>query len=302
MRTEIFKKILVPLDGSGEGKSVLPYVRDLAQRFDATIYIIGVGIGSKRRRVNYLLKEYINEISEELRGEKISAQPVMNYGVPADEIITCAEKNNIDLIAMATHGRGGISRWWVGSVAERVICESTIPVLLVRSKYIDETEAIRKATIKTIIAPLDGSDVGESALINARAIASKTGASIYLLHIITPPAGIEVNLFGSDLKGIIKAMNNTAENYLSGIAEDLKNKGIPTKSKVMEGDPANTIVEEAKKHQDCIIAMSTHGRSGIARWILGSVADKVLHEATIPIWLVRSPKMIIERHKNRTKI
>jgi nucleotide-binding universal stress UspA family protein len=298
MATEIFGRILVPLDGSGEGKSVLPYIRDLSQKFNSSIYILGVGIGSKRRRVNYLLKEYINEITNELCAENIDAKPIMSYGTPAEEITLQAEKNNINLITMATHGRGGITRWWIGSVAERVVSNSTIPVFLVRSKRIDETEALKKATIKNIIAPLDGSDIGESALANAEAIALKTGASIHLLHIITPPGGLEVNLFGSDLKGIVKAMNDSAENYLNRIAEDLKKKGIPTRCKVMAGDPANLIVEEVTKQQDGLIAMSTHGRSGIARWILGSVADKVLHEATIPIWLVRSPKMIIDRHEN----
>ncbi|MFC1846249.1 universal stress protein [Chloroflexota bacterium] len=295
----MYKRILVPLDGSGEGKSVLPYIRDLAQRFNSSVYVIGVGIGSKQRRVNYLLKEYIDEISNELCAENIDTKPVMIYGVPADEIIACAEKNDIDLITMATHGRGGITRWWIGSVAERVICESTTPVLLVRSKRIEETEAIKKAPIKNIIAPLDGSDIGESALSNAETIALKTGASIHLLHIITPLGGLELNLFGPDLKGIVKAINDSADNYLNGLVEDLNNKGISTKCIVMEGDPADIIVEEAKKHQDSLIAMSTHGRSGIARWILGSVADKVLHEATVPIWLVRSPKMIIDKHGNR---
>lgn len=299
MMTEIFKKVLVPLDGSDESNSVLPYVIDLAKRFNSAIFVIGVGIGSKQRRVNHLLKEYINEICGRLRNENIDAKSVMTYGVPADEINAYAEKNNIDLITMATHGRGGITRWWIGSVAEKVICESIRPVLLVRSHQIDQTKAFNKVTIKNIIAPLDGSDLGESALPNAEAIALATGASMLLLHIYTPPAGLEVNLFGPDLKGILKSMSDSAEKYLHGIANDLINRGISTRCRVTSGDPADIIVEEAKKHPDCIIAMSTHGRSGIARWILGSVADKVLHEATIPIWLVRSPKMIINRQANR---
>ena len=105
MGIDMFKKILVPLDGSDESNSVLPYVIDLAKRFDSAIYVMGVGIGSRQRRVNHLLKEYISEICSKLCAEKINAKSVMTYGVPADEINAYAEKNNIDLITMATHGR-----------------------------------------------------------------------------------------------------------------------------------------------------------------------------------------------------
>ena len=99
------------------------------------------------------------------------------------------------------------------------------------------------------------------------------------------------------IRPIIGAEVVTPEEYLGSVAERLTKKGIKTTYKVIAGDPAHMIVEHINDEKVSLVAMSTHGRTGIARWILGSVADKVLHEAEVPMFLVRSPKMITARHK-----
>ena len=293
----MFKKILVPLDGSGECKSVLPYIRDLAPRFGAETHILGIGVGSKKRKVNRLLENYINDVARDLCTDNVKASPVIQYGRPAEEILTYVVKNNIDLIVMATHGRGGITRWWMGSVAEKIICTALIPVLIVRSKYLGDTEANKKITIHNILIPLDGSDIGEAALRHAEALAVKTGASLNLVHVIPSPGGFDANKFNSEYNKLINSMHDSGENYFSRITEDLNKKRLSFTNKVITGDPANVIIDNINEEEGNLIAMSTHGRSGIARWVLGSVTDKVLHEATIPMWLVRSQKIIDTQHK-----
>jgi nucleotide-binding universal stress UspA family protein len=289
------EKILIPLDGSKEAESVLPYVRNLAPQFNSRVYILGVGIGRKTRRVNRLLEDYVNRIVNELHVHNIKAEPVILYGTAAEKILDFTTEKEIDLIIMATHGRSGITRWWMGSVAEKVISEATAPVLLVRSKRrrtagtADKLEPIHK-----ILAPLDGSDIGEVALPYAEAISTTSRATVNLIQIISPPGTVEANLLGGpDWRKFINAMRDAGESYLKSIAERLSGKDIKVTYEVLTGDPADKIVEYATAKGANLIAMSTHGRTGLSRWVLGSVADKVLHGARIPILLVRSPKMVI---------
>jgi nucleotide-binding universal stress UspA family protein len=289
------EKILIPLDGSNEAESVLSYVRNLAPQFNSHVYILGVGIGRKTRRVNRLLEDYINRIVNELHVHNIKSEPVILYGTAAEKILDFTTEKEIDLIIMATHGRSGITRWWMGSVAEKVISEATAPVLLIRSKRrktkgtVDKLESIHK-----ILAPLDGSDIGEVALPYAEAVAANSRATINLIQIISPPGTVEANLLGGpDWRKFVNAMRDAGESYLKSIAERLNGKDIKVICEVLTGDPADKIVEYATAQGVNLIAMSTHGRTGLSRWVLGSVADKVLHEARIPILLVRSPKMVI---------
>jgi nucleotide-binding universal stress UspA family protein len=288
------REILIPLDGSTEAESVLPYVRDLAPKFGSRVHILGVGIGRKTRRVNRLIEDYINRTANKLHSDNIKAEPVIRYGVAADKILDFTAEEEIDLIIMATHGRSGITRWWMGSVAEKVISEATAPVLLVRSKGPGTTRATDKPNFPhRILAPLDGSDIGEAALPYAETIATNSRASVSLLQIISPPGTIEANLLGGpDWRKFIKAMHDAGENYLKGVAQRLSSMGIKVTYEVATGDPADKIVEYAADKQISLIAMSTHGRTGVARWVLGSVADKILHGARIPVLLVRSPKMV----------
>ncbi|MCJ7514428.1 MAG: universal stress protein [Dehalococcoidia bacterium] len=289
------EEILIPLDGSKEAEGVLPYVRDLAPKFNSRVYILGVGIGRKTRRVNRLLEDYISRIVNELHAHNIKAEPVLLYGTAAEKILDFTAEKEIDLIIMATHGRSGMTRWWMGSVAEKVISEATAPVLLVRSKRrrtagtADKLESIHK-----ILAPLDGSDIGEVALPYVEAIATNSRATVNLVQVISPPGTVEANLLGGpDWRKFINAMRDAGESYLKSISERLGGKDITVTYEVLTGDPADKIVEYAAAKGVSLIAMSTHGRTGLARWVLGSVADKVLHGARIPILLVRSPKMVI---------
>jgi nucleotide-binding universal stress UspA family protein len=299
MAKRMLQQILVPLDGSREAESVLPYLRDLAPRFDSRVYLLGVGIGSKTRRLNRLLEDYISRTVLSLHGDNIKAEPVVLYGIAADKILDFIVQKEADLIIMATHGRSGITRWWMGSVAEKVISETPAPVLLVRSRRRKKTKTASKLHfLNRILAPLDGSDIGQAALPYIETLATEARALVSLLQIVSPPGTVEASLLGGpDWRKFVKAMQNAGEDYLKGVAEKFNKKGIKAEYEVVSGDPADKIVEYAEDNKISLIAMSTHGRTGLARWVLGSVADKVLHGATMPILLVRPPKMIVPRPK-----
>jgi nucleotide-binding universal stress UspA family protein len=159
----MFKKILVPLDGSIEAETVLPYVRDLASRFGSEVEILSVGLGSKRRRVNQLLDDYVHHAVEHLHGHNIICRAVLLYsdsteeegtyaeitagtqvvkakgnvlyGGPAENILEYTRKHHMNLVVMATHGHSGLKRWWLGSVFEKVVSQSAVPILGIHSKH-----------------------------------------------------------------------------------------------------------------------------------------------------------------------
>jgi nucleotide-binding universal stress UspA family protein len=133
---------------------------------------------------------------------------------------------------------------------------------------------------------------------DAEAIALKTGASMVLLHVIPEPHVIEARILGPEFTGFVKAMHDSGEKYLKKIETRLTDKGIDVTVRIIAGDPAVKIVDQARHEKADLIAMSTHGRSGIARWVLGSVADKILHESKIPLWLVRPRRIINEMMNN----
>jgi len=292
----MLKKILLPLDGSVEAESPLPYIKDFTHRFNSKLHILGVAIGSKRRKVNQLLTDYIQETAANLNREGLPTKAHIRYGHAGEQILSFAKENAVDSIVMATHGRSGISRWWIGSLAENIIAESTIPVLLTRSKQLKETEVNKSKTFQHMLVPLDGSNISESALHFTESIALKLGASISLLHIVHSFNSLGFDIPGYDLKIMNRKMNDAGKRYLKNISERLHKKGIESTSKVMAGNAASAIIEYTKEKKVDLIIMSTHGRSGIARWILGSVAEKVLRESTLPLWLVRSPEMLVEKN------
>ena len=322
----MFKKILVPLDGSTEAETVLPYVRDIASRFDSEVDILGVGLGSRRRRVNQLLDNYVHHAVEHLqnneitckavllysdpqhelldyteisaRGRDIKAKGQLLYGGPSENILDYSAEHHVNLIIMATHGHSGLRRWWLGSVFEKVVSRATVPVLGIHSKQAREMDRDRKVTFKRILAPLDGSETGGAAMHDAEAIALKTGASMVLVHVLPAPHAVEARWLGPEFTDFVKAMHDAGQKYLDKVDDRLSAKGLDVKVRIVSGDPAARIIEVAREEKADLIAMSTHGRSGIARWVLGSVADKILHESRIPMWLVRPRQIIKEMLKD----
>jgi len=148
---------------------------------------------------------------------------------------------------------------------------------------------------RRIMVPLDGSELAECVLPHIEAIAQLSKASIELVHVIEPlelPTRGGIALSIDDLKQIELHTKNDAESYLRGIVERLKLAGIKAHSKLLTGKAADSLVDYVHKSNFDLLIMATHGRSGISRWIWGSVAEKILHSSSIPVLLVRSLECI----------
>lgn len=293
----MFNKILVTLDGSAAAEGVFPYLRDLAPKFNSEVHVFGVCIEPERGLAR-LFEAYLEKIASDFQGQKIKAKAVLFHGgSPADRILEYAEKNKIDLITMTTYGRGGISRWLLGSTTEKVIQGAVTPVLLVQGRRPGEPEVLEKAVFSRILVPLDGSEVGEAALPCVEALAAQIKSSVMLLH-VNPPlykALGEVEYPAPFPQEMIESLRAAGRAYLGGVSQRLEKKGFEVNFELVSGDPAEKILEYAKEKRFNLIAMSSHGRGGIARWVLGSVANKVIRGGEVPVWIVKAPGVISAR-------
>jgi len=295
----MYEKLLVPLDGSELAEVALRYAEELAARLGSQIDLLYVSESGKDpyRRMHRL---YLQKMADRVRrGARryapesatgdIRINPVILPGRPADEIVEYADRQDIGLIVMATHGRSGISRWSMGSVAEKVVRAATCPLALIRAKG-HQPDVRAKGLLKKILVPLDGSKEGEAVLPYVEEMASKFGAAVSLLQVIdvgysTIAAEGYSYLLYSERQ--MESFVRYAQSYLSEVAGRLNQKGVTASVVVRPGKAADEIVRFADEVHTDLVAMATHGRSGVGRWVFGSVAERVLHEGNTPLLLVR---------------
>jgi nucleotide-binding universal stress UspA family protein len=294
----MYSTILLPLDGSQLAEQALPHAEWLAQRLAARVVLTRVlPIVTPTGEVDDLAvatsgRAYIDQIAARLSEHGLDCASVLPTGLPAAEILDQARASSADLIAMATHGRSGPSRWLYGSVADAVLRDSPIPVLLVPPHVVPPApidQALR------FVVPLDGSALGETALTPATELARRLGAELVLVQIVLwPPL-----LYGdsSELMYIDpEQMLGAARDYLAEIATRLQptlEKTIRVRAELGRPTPA-AIAGIADEEHASLIAMSTHGRSGLARLVLGSVASGTLQRANVPLLLTRPKTLAAE--------
>ena len=299
----MYTKILVPLDGSAVAEQVLPYVRTLASGLKIPVELMGVVdmaqfdshiAAEKGRYLDTLIedsvrcsREYLTGVAQTFSGAKVSF--AVENGGAAEVIIAKAGADKETLIAMATHGRSGINRWLLGSVAEKVLRGSANPLLLVRAKA--ETKAAGAATLKSIVVPLDGSELAEGVLPAVLEIAKKLNMEIVLFRAFSVPYSVfggvgEHIAIVDELLGGIKA---EARDYLEKQTEELKKQGANKVSYVLEqGYSADQIISLGRKTPENLIAMCTHGWSGVKGWVLGSITETVVRHSGDPVLIIRA--------------
>ena len=290
----MYKRILTPLDGSTPCELILPYVEELGERFGSEIILLHV-YSPKSSSISHEYEAYIQQVAKTVKeqlGEKAKVEPILLSGKANREIIDYSKKENINLIAMVTHGKFGIKRWILGSTADKVIREASKPVLLIRAETPLATR--EKGIMNNILTPLDGSKLSEFILPHVEVLATETSSKVNpevtLLQVIPPayyiPSGRAVTQV-SYSKTEIEQLKAKARSYLEKIGSRLKSKQIAVKYEVAVGDAAEKITEIACKINANLIVMSTHGYSGFSRLFLGSTADRVLHHGNTPLLLVK---------------
>jgi len=320
----MYRTLVIPLDGSELAEGVLPHVRELIRDLGSQVYLLSVapltkGLAStvvdvpsspanmqeekryeERRYVERELTQYLRAKARQLEPVAAGVQVSVRFGRPADEILAFAGEVGADLIAMSTHGRSGIRRWVFGNVTDRVLHGAACPVLLVRAGQAQPQTAYRR-----ILVPLDGSELAEQILPYVKALIcpapdppprrGKRGSPhVFLISVLATGLGDRtVALLTSYPPGFQLATTafHSAEiqlrNYLRSVATALRKQGAIVHIAVLQGSPADEILTYAAEVEADLISMTTHGFSGMSRWVYGNVAGKVLQGAQSPVLLVR---------------
>jgi nucleotide-binding universal stress UspA family protein len=286
----MYKTIVVPLDGSSLGERALPYATSLVRESGAQLILVQAlqhaeaGKGGDREAA----EAYLGDIAWILTGEGIAATTEVAGGDAAEVIIRTARQRWADLIAMSTHGRSGLGRWLYGSVADALLRRAETPVLLVPAAadqpWPKRPHAGGKRGFK-ILVPLDGSELALEAVDPAADLAAALGDDLLLLQVAEPPRypyGEGYAYLPYDPAADLVA----AKQYLEGVAAMLRARQLTVDVQTDVGFAAATIAQVAQEQGIDAIAMATHGRSGLARLVLGSVTTGVLHQARHPLLLV----------------
>jgi nucleotide-binding universal stress UspA family protein len=288
----MYEKILVPLDGSNLAEQVLPFVHCLAKADNIPIELLTVTDPDARPPFwpAEADKSYLKKVSQTYFPAARRIATAVEIGRPADVIVNRAKDDPGSLIAMSTHGMSGMRRWILGSVASKVVQTVTNPLLLVRS--VESVDASAPVDLKTIFVPLDGSGMAEKVLPQVIELAGSMKLEVHLIRVYTLPVNAFVATDGVIAQGpapFRQELRNEAETYLGGQAAQLRAHGVEQiMTTALEGDPASEIIDIARNTANNLIAMSTHGRSGIGRWVLGSVAEKVVQHSRDPVLLIRA--------------
>ena len=299
----MYEAILVPLDGSKTAEKVLAYARYLAGKFKvpvellAVVDVVEIASHMTSEKVHFLdtiIEDAVQHSTTYLRGvaTTIAGTNVrcsVEKGRAEDTIIEKAATDKTMLITMATHGRSGLNRFLLGSIAEKVLRGTVNPLLLIRA---GDEKSEGEAMLKSIIVPLDGSELAEAVLPIVADMAKKLDLEVELFRTYHVPYNVysgDEGLYAVNYEELLAGLRDEAAEYLEKKAADLKRLGVAKVQCVTkEGLAADEIISLGRKTPDNLIAMSSHGRSGVRRWVLGSVTELVVRHSGDPVLVIRS--------------
>lgn len=274
----MLEQIVVPLDGSNTAEMVLPYVTGIASRCGSEVTLLRVSEPNTVMFQEY--RSYLEDVATKMRADLISwkasdqtgVEATVPLGSPVTEILRYVNDRNCGLVAIASRGASNQEQWPLGETADRILRGSSCPVLLIR-KRIESRLLEEKRIFRRIMLPLDGSKWGEAAVTLVQTLANALEAEIILFH--------------STRANTSDERREALSVYFESVARALKEGGSKVTNVVTEGHPADTILDYAGANGVDLIAMSTHGRSGINRWVFGSVTEKVLNAGDTAVLVVR---------------
>jgi len=287
----MLKKILIPLDGAKLSEAALDQGRELALAFGSEIHLLGV-CGGPEEKYCGLMRGYLDKKAEDVRrdfsGKDLSLKVVVLSGEAAGQVIDYARRERMDLLVIVSHGHSGIMPWTMGGTANKIIHEAPVPVLLLRA-----AAAKKKRTgsiFAKLLLPLDGSTAGETALPYVLEIAAKLKSKVTLLSVVE--SGQQVHTIGG-LDYIrfpeqqVQKMRQDLSAYLDGALKKFRDRGVEVRAELTTGHAAEEIIKRAKAAGARLVAMSSHGKSGLRQWVFGSVSNKVLHAGKAHLLLVK---------------
>ncbi|HJR15265.1 MAG TPA: universal stress protein [Gemmatimonadales bacterium] len=312
-----FRSVLVPLDGSPLAEQAIPLALEIAQRARSKVKLVLV----HQRPPVFLEPEYTRMYTKVdlavlkserryLRGLVERLRPRMGkaltsavlQGEPAPTLSKYVPDADVELVVMTTHGRGGLRRVWLGSVADQLVRTLEVPVLLARA--LEGGSGAEWAGIDKILVPLDGSPLAEASLEPARDLARLLGASISIVNVVSPAVFTSDPAlpFAARYDEKVTAMRrDAAQDYLRDIVAGFQEQEVNASGiAVIGGSAADMILDLARSEQVGLVAIATHGRGGLKRLVLGSVADKLVRATEVPVLVYRPKGGQMRRSRRRT--
>lgn len=294
----MLERILIPLDGSPLAEEILTQIRRILKGKNTEIHLLRtvfVPVSLARIDTGKILevdraaaRRYLDSLAQRLRKEDIQVRTHLMEGQTAETIVRSAARTRATLIAMTTHGRSGLARWVMGSVAEKVVRSSPVPLLLMRS-YTPSGKPVGPVEVgfHRILVPVDGSPNALSVLAAVAPLARDYKADVTVLGVEPPPV-VAPAVYGETAYVVPEPPPHAGEDAAEAVAK-LAEAGVSAKPMTAKGDPADRILHVADEIKADLIAIATHGRSGWTRFVLGSVTERVLRHSTVPMLIVRAP-------------
>ena len=305
----MFERILIPLDGSPRAELALGQVGRILRREDSEVILLRViDLAEAIRTMDPALRvdtaylreherteaqKYLHDVARRFSDQGMKVHARIAEGPPAETILEQANQEGATLIVMTTHGRTGIFRWLIGSIAEKVVRASPLPLVLIRSfrstpKGDLEPVTAEEYPFRKILVPTDGSPAADAAVTPAEKFAHLCNSEIIVLHAQTPVIypGEGAGVLPMELPLGPRASEDDPLTVRA--AERFRDSGLKVTRLTVLGDPAAQIIDQSHAPGIDLIAMSTHGRSGLSRWVMGSVTERVLRHADVPLLLIRS--------------
>lgn len=308
----MLKRILVPLDGSSLAEATLPQVKELAALHHAEVVLLRVALAHTLPGVDAVdaqvravdeAQTYLAALETDLAAQGVTVKSVVRYGRAAEEILDQARAGHVDLIAMSTHGRSGIRRWVVGSVAETVLRHAPVPVLLVRVAGPLLTHPAAGSTAVTtpgpprapaapihhILCPVDLTPACREVMAAANVMAIRFGADLTILHAVYDPLDATCSHIPHPPMEQLRAeMMQVAEAKLRRQVRRALGPSPRVSIVVVAGPPLQQILRFVHTHRVDLIVMGTEGRTGLDHVIMGSTAERVVRTAPCPVLSIRA--------------
>jgi nucleotide-binding universal stress UspA family protein len=309
----MYRSLLVPLDGSDFGEHALPVAMSIVRRLGGALQIVHVHVPvwgvyaelgalydeTTDRTLRERDRAYVDAVVQRIAAvADIPCSSALLGGPVAEAISQHASTTGSDLVVMTTHGRGALARFWLGSVADALVRQASVPILFVRPQEA-APDLAQEPVLRRVLIALDGSELAEQVLEPVLALGASTQAEYTLFRAVKQRTPLSYDATSARVSGLRESLLKQlqeidrqewteAQNYLERLAERLRGRSLTVQTRVVSHEqPATAILDDVQKSPVELIALATHGRGGLKRLLLGSVADKVLRGGTTPMLMYR---------------
>ncbi|WP_135826401.1 universal stress protein [Halorussus ruber] len=286
----MFADILVPVDDSERADDAIDHAANLADHFDATVHVLFVA-STNRDSVTVVGSDVVDALEQEgedivdpvaddLRNHGVECESEVVQGDPAMTIVDYADSRGMDLVVMPTRGRSGLSRYLLGSVTEKVVRHSDVPVLTIRT----HDEARTPFPYENVLMPTDGSKAASGAVDRAVGLAAAFDATLHAVSVVDDRS------LGFDVRSgsVSEELQAAAEDAVADVAGRADEAGVErVEEHVLRGRPSNELLDYVADEDIDVVTMGTTGRGATERVLLGSVTERVVRSSPVPVLTVR---------------